>query len=526
MGFTIIGGYMSNNGNKQPELNKFQQIFWPIHNYELKKFLPMVIMIFFFLFNYTIMRDTKDTLVVTAAGAEVIPFLKLWGTLPVSILFVLVYSKLSNILKPATLFYTMVTPFLVFFVAFGYLIYPNLEFFRPDGLANSMQVGVINNLPAGMHPTLLKLVEVIRVWPYAIFYVAAELWGSMGISLLFWQFANQTTRTFEARRFYSSYAQLGNLALIASGVTIVFLSDIRATTPVGVDAWGVTLKYLSLSVGIGCIIIMGTYFWITQNVLTDPRFYDVNEMKNPKKKKKAKLGLKESFMYLVRSPYLGCICLMVIGYGMSINLIEVVWKSQLKLQFPNENDYSTFMGKFSFTTGVVTFITFTIGSNVIRRLGWKTAALLTPMMILITGGLFFIFVVFKDFVESSNILPFTVLWGAVILGAAQNVLSKATKYALFDPTKEMSYIPLDQESKTKGKAAIDVVGARLGKSGGGLILQFILMFGAIMDVVPILFIFVCIIVFAWTKAATVLSGLYHEKLEEKEKEKEKEKKIN
>merc|ERR1712224_750772 len=232
MGFTIIGGYMSNNGNKQPELNKFQQ---------------MVVMIFFFLFNYTIMRDTKDTLVVTAAGAEVIPFLKLWGTLPVSVLFVLVYSKLSNVLKADTLFYTMVTPFLIFFVAFGYVIYPNLELFRPDAFANNMQQGILNNLPGAMHPTLLKLVEVIRVWPYAIFYVAAELWGSMGISLLFWQFANQTTRTFEARRFYSSYAQLGNLALIASGVTIVFLSDIRASVPAGVDAWGVTLKYLSVA---------------------------------------------------------------------------------------------------------------------------------------------------------------------------------------------------------------------------------------------------------------------------------------
>jgi AAA family ATP:ADP antiporter len=503
---------MSNKDFNQ-EFNKFQQIFWPIHNYELKKFLPMVLMIFFFLFNYTIMRDTKDTLIVTAAGAEVIPFLKLWGTLPVSILFVLVYSKLSNTLKADTLFYTMVTPFLVFFVAFGYVIYPNLDLFRPDVFANDMQQGVINNLPSAMHPTLLKLVEVIRVWPYAIFYIAAELWGSMGISLLFWQFANQTTRTFEARRFYSSYAQLGNLALIASGVTIVFLSDIRNSVPEGVDAWGVTLKYLSLSVGVGCIVIMGTYRWIQTNVLTDPRFYDPKDVKGSKKKG-SKLGLKDSFLYLVRSPYLACICLMVIGYGMSINLIEVVWKSQLKIQFPNENDYSTFMGKFSASTGVVTFITFTIGSNVIRRLGWKVASLLTPLMILITGGLFFVFVVFKDFVETAEILPFTVLWGAVMLGAIQNVMSKATKYALFDPTKEMSYIPLDVESKTKGKAAIDVVGARLGKSGGGLILQLILMFGAIMDVVPILFIFVSIIVFVWIKAALTLSGLYQQKLDE------------
>ena len=52
-------------------------------------------MFFFILFNYTILRDTKDVLVVTApgSGAEIIPFLKTYVNLPGAIAFTALGSR-------------------------------------------------------------------------------------------------------------------------------------------------------------------------------------------------------------------------------------------------------------------------------------------------------------------------------------------------------------------------------------------------------------------------------------------------
>lgn len=481
------------------EFGKWRAFFWPVHAFELRKLIPMFLMFFCISFNYTILRDTKDTLVVTASGAETIPFLKVWGVVPAAILFMLVYAKLSNLLNKEKLFYVTIVPFLVFFGFFAFVMYPSRELLHPNASADYFQ----SILPQGLG----GLVACYRNWTYSLFYILAELWGSVVLSLLFWGFANDITRVSESKRFYSLFGLGANLALLFSGPAIVYVSDIRKHLPADVDAWQVSLNYLMSMVVVAGICIIGVYYWMQRNILTDKRFYDPTEEKKPKKAK-AKMSLTESFAFLFRSKYILCLAVLVIAYGISINLIEVTWKSQLKLQYPNANDYSTFMGKFSFFTGAVTiFMMLFVGGNLIRKKGWGFAAMITPVVLLVTGAGFFGFVLFRD-----NLAGFISMMGtsplmlAVLFGAAQNIMSKSAKYSLFDPTKEMAYIPLDQESKVKGKAAIDVVGARLGKSGGSFIQQGLFVaLGSIAAITPYVAAVLLVIIVAWLISVRALN---------------------
>ena len=132
--------------------------------------------------------------------------------------------------------------------------------------------------------------------------------------------------------------------------------------------------------------------------------------------------------------------------------------------FPNPNDYSEFMGAFSASTGTVTLIMMLLSRQIFKIWGWGVAALITPSVIAFTGGIFFSLLIFNQaLLPLVAALGTTPLMLAVIVGALQNIFSKSAKYSLFDPCKEMAYIPLDAEQKTKGKAAVDVIGNPLGK---------------------------------------------------------------
>ncbi len=488
-------------------LSNFRKILWPIEWHENKKFLPMAAMMFCILLNYSTLRSVKDGFVVTSIGPESISFLKTYIVLPSAILAMILYVKLCNVMSQQNVFYTVLTIFISYFALFAFVLYPNPDLVHPSAESVSSLIA--------QYPFFKWFIKIFANWDYAMFYTMSELWGSVVLSLLFWQFANQITKTTEAKRFYSMFGLLGNFSLpVTSLVLAYFLS--KDTHLVAEEIRFMPVLVIMILSG---IVAMLLYRWINKNVLTDPALYDDGASSGKPKKSKTKLSLGDSFKMILTSRYLGLIALLLISYGVSVNLVEGVWKSKIQQLYPTKEAYTMYMGQFQAYQGVAAILFMIVGSNILRKVSWSVAAMITPVMMLITGAAFFSFIVFDNVVAMylTGIMSSGPLAAAVMVGMIQNVLSKATKYSLFDSTKEMSYIPLDDEMKSKGKAAVDVIGGRFGKSGGGIIQStFFLLLPSysFTEATPYFASIFFVIVILWIFAIRGLGKEYYKKLAE------------
>ena len=178
-------GLTSRGGGIKPALSKKKdsrtgqreetKSSFPISLSELPHFLSISLLMFLFIYVFTTVRDTKDTLVVSNCGAEAIPFLKLYGVMPCAFLFIWGYTRLSQIVGKKALFYITLTPFFLFYALFAFILFPNRDTIH-------FAKGTTSNSVAGK-----AAFSLVQYWSYSLYFIVSELWASAGVPLLFWQ---------------------------------------------------------------------------------------------------------------------------------------------------------------------------------------------------------------------------------------------------------------------------------------------------------------------------------------------------
>ncbi len=225
---------------------------------------------------------------------------------------------------------------------------------------------------------------------------------------------------------------------------------------------------------------------------------------------------------------------------------DVAWKNQLRVVYPTPQAYQSVLANVSIATGLLTMALMLTGKFVFQFFGWTTAAIATPLVMFVSGAAFFGLSLAAQFgwtVPGVATADLALL--GVTAGVITQVFARSSKFSLFDPAKEMVgdgfythhddqhsdctcivttwrshnvytphgillhqvYIEMDKEEKSKGKAAVDLLGSQVGKSGASWLTQALLLgMGSIAAAQPVLAVVYVLVIALWLRAVGQLAG--------------------
>lgn len=424
---------------------------------------------FLIIFVYHILKDLKDTLVITSsdAGTQVIPFLKIWVILPFAILASYLFSKIYQKFGREKTLYFFVTLLLSCYALFAFCFYP---------MRDVLYLGHLSDVLTATLPMGCKgFITMICFWIYTFFYLAAELWAMMILTILFWGYLNEITSSQQAKSFYPLCVFVGNCAGILSGQTSRYLCH----SLMDILSWQETLQLMVV-----IVILCGMGIMSINRLLSSG---DI-PISQQSKKSKPSLTFKESLLCIVQSQPLMCIAILVVGFGLTTNLIEVVWKETIKSVYPTPQAYNAYVNQLTSIIGVFAVCMSLLSRWIFQIFSWSKIALLTPVSLFMTSFVFFFSMEMPAEYLSSLASFFNInsLYLIMTLGSVYYVLAMTAKYTIFDMCKEMAFLSIDASERMRAKSVIDSVGSRLGKSGSSCLYQILLVvFGSTAGHIPI-----------------------------------------
>jgi AAA family ATP:ADP antiporter len=431
---------------------------------------------------------------IDSSVAELMPFLKVGAVLPGALFFTFLFTQLISRFNRNQVFYIIISGFMVYFALFLFVLYPNNELLRLDAFADFLK----SNIIAGSG--FSGVIEAIRHLNLTVFYVACEMWSIGVLTMLCWGYANEVTKVDEAKRFYAIFALAANSSGIFSGQfgqRIGYITSIPMPEIYRGNEW-IFLQISFVLVVAGLILVL--FHWLNTRVYhLEQKHAAVSAYVKPKK-----LSLMESLHYVRKSKYLMYMVVIVVGYNIVFNLTDTLWMHKIEEVFGNGKDMNAYMNNITSITGYVAILmALLLSGNVIRTFGWTVTALITPIVWLCAGLAFYSGLVLEKagFIEILSNITSNPANLVLLLGSIQISLGRGCKYTVFDETKEIAFVPLPKESQRKGKAVVDGLASRFGKSGGSIIsIMLLAACGNISTSIPYTTGIMLIVLFAWLYA--------------------------
>lgn len=447
---------------------------------EKQRHLYMSCLILLSTIGFNIMRGMRETVVFQFGknGALYTPFIRIMCILPISTLLFMYYLTLKKRTSTLIAYYALTIPLLAYFILYA--------------LFSSQHVIDMSAMPTWItelmkiYPPMEFIGGIITHWDKTLYYVFCEAWGSFTLVILFWQIANENYTPKLASQYYPIFSMLGGAGIIISSLLINKMGKYE----------NITLLTTEIITLIGICNL-----WLVTKISKYAK-RNTDTIQKPK----VALSMREGLRIALSTPHILYLTICIISFSILCNIYENSVRNVILNHYGSEQEVFKFWGNFFFGKGLLVISANIVSKALLKRVGWFVVAITTPI---ISIASIHIILSISSFQLDQHIIKETqnILWLLAILLQ----LNFAVKYAFFDPTKEMAYIPLNHEQRTYGKTVADGLGSRIGNVSSGIIQSCAIMIASSNDftqIAPILLGACSIISLGWVWAMNGLSLTY------------------
>jgi len=259
-------------------------------------------------------------------------------------------------------------------------------------------------------------VFVLYIWKDVYIVVLVEL---------FWSFANAVFRVRSAKWMYGLFLLMGALGGITGNLGV-----------------GVVAEHVGTAKALWLVLPLLATDWLIIFALARSASGQVTVAAD---KDAAPAPFKEGMRTLRESPYLLLLLLLIGVVQIAITLVDYVYNQAVEVAYPDEDARTAIMGKVYAAIDASSMILQALSGPILRLVGVGATLLGVPILL------------------GSAVLGFIAAPRFATMALAK-VASKALDYSLFRAAKEILYIPLTFEEKTRGKALIDMLTYRVAKA--------------------------------------------------------------
>ncbi|KAM0674033.1 hypothetical protein GVAV_000018 [Gurleya vavrai] len=482
----------------------------------------MATMFFLIAYIYSILRDTKDAVVMERQEPASIGFLKSTFVTPFSIFVVimlqkwLMVSSVSKILKKMTLIFGC------YFIVYGTLILTFQELLEPNKFMSVDAFGDGKMAMRGLQG-VYAFILTINFWTSSLLYVTSELWGNIVLSLLFMTYANEICRFKQAMRFIPMFIIGSNIGLFLSGLSMLMFCYLQDNAQYLINRF--VINSIFIICGTFCIFIYFIHQNLEENIIKNAVYtYEGDN----KKKEKPKMSFSEGFKFMMKSKLLLQICFIVLAYNISTNLIDAICKSAIKEHAKVKNlAVGSHVMRTQAINQIITalcviFILCSPMSRCIQILSWTFVGFITPFWAASCTVLVLFLSIYNTGAFKTNQLGvFNAMFGDMnhyltaekLCGQAATSGLKIFKYAFFDIAKEAISMRICQSDRAFYKSIYDGICGKLGKGGGSIIQNGVILMSNAVDPrcgAQYYVVIIAVMVVLWLNAVRYLGNKYND----------------